>query len=416
MKEHVSNLLLSIVIPTKNRQEYALAAVESALRLSARNSEVEVIIRDCSDNDSLRGLLNSKFSDDGRYHYTYDPSKPSMTKNWDLAFSEACGLYVCGIGDDDAVLLNILDVVNYMVSNDIDCMRQPMIHYFWPGSFLDSYNSGKIVFPQRMAGAVWEIDLEKSYNSKIAACGFGYTHELPNAYHAIIKNSVLQEHRLLCGNIFNGTSLDAYSSFAFTKYIRVMAVTDFPFSIHGACPSSNTNRLNQKDKSLYKVHFDEFDDLKMPNFLPKLFSSEVSIAESAIVALQDTNRDHDIAKMNLAHVYGKSAALNLDMLVSLYAQYRIFQKPNRFAFGFSAAFRYYLTQRVRKASVGTCISLITRVSPSLVAYILNRFGNSNRVSCSNIREACLEVELGLPQNMSELCGASSDISLSQHKV
>ena len=399
MIEDQKPVILSIVIPTKNRQKYALAAVESVLRLDVSDCEIELIIRDCSDDESLRELLINKFCGDRKYNYIYDPSKPSMTENWDLAFSQASGVYVCGIGDDDAVLGNICDVVKYMIKNNIDCMRQPIVSYFWPGAYLGSHSSEKVLIPKNMKGQVSLVDIGKSFDAKVASCGFGYTHEMPNVYHAIIKGSILREHKVASGRIFNGTSIDAYSSYAFAKYTRTLAVVDFPFSIHGACPTSNTNRIVQKDKSVYKLHFDEFTDMKMPDFLPKLLTSEVSITESTVAALKDTGRESYVDTMNLAYVYGKSAALYPLMILSLYSDYRKFQRPDTFTFGFFSAFRYFFLQRIKGSLINSGISLISKYIPGLLDPLLKRVGNSNRVHCACIKEACLEIEQALPSTI-----------------
>ena len=42
----MSRPLLSIIIPTKNKQEYALAAVESVFRLHDNIDQIELIVRD----------------------------------------------------------------------------------------------------------------------------------------------------------------------------------------------------------------------------------------------------------------------------------------------------------------------------------------------------------------------------------
>ena len=394
--------LLSIVIPTKNRQEYAVAAFESVFRLDMSDCKIEVIIRDCSDDESLRDLLAAKCLGDEKYNYIYDSSKPSMTENWDLAFSQASGVYVCGIGDDDAVLGNICDVVKYMIKNDIDCMRQPMVSYFWPGAYLGSYSSEKVLIPKNMKGQVSFVDIEKRYETKLTSCGFGYTHEMPNVYHAIIKRRILSEHKAASGRIFNGTSMDAYSSFAFAKYTKTLAVADFPFSVHGACPTSNTNRIVQRDPSIYKLHFDEFTDLSMPDFLPKLWTSEVSITESAIAALKDTGRESFIDKMNFAYVYGKSAALYPRIILSLYSDYRKLSSSERFRFGFFSSFWYFLLQRIKGSLVESVYSLMSNYTPSLLGPVLERFGNSRRVKCASIKEACLEIERALPSSILDI--------------
>ena len=404
----MSRPLLSIIIPTKNKQEYALAAVESVFRLHDNIDQIELIVRDCSDNDNLRGLLKNKFSVTSNLIYIYDKTKPSMTENWDLAFSKATGLFVLGIGDDDAVLSNVISVVEYMQRHNLDCIRQPMAHYFWPGAFLGSYNCEKAVFPKKMCGDVWKVDIEKSYNAKIVSCGFGYTHELPNVYHAIIKNSILQKHKEACGRIFNGTSIDAYASFAFSKYTKNMAVLDFPFSIHGVCPTSNSNRLIQRNMKAYKLHFDEFSNLDFPPFLPSVLSSEVSISESMICALRDTNQECKIKLMNLAYVYGRTAAMNLNRVHSLKKEYDKFQGPDDFKFGFYSSFTHFFLQRTKQSITSRSLNAILKLFPSLTRHIFKYFGNSKRLNCQNIQDAYVEIEQVLPSAIKEPLELQSD--------
>ena len=47
--------LLSIVIPTRNRQKYLLSTVASILEITS--DDFEIIIHDNSDTDSLKGLI-----------------------------------------------------------------------------------------------------------------------------------------------------------------------------------------------------------------------------------------------------------------------------------------------------------------------------------------------------------------------
>ena len=53
----VSRPLLSIIIPTRNRQEFAASAIRCALAI--RSSEIEVIVQDCSDDEALSSLVAS---------------------------------------------------------------------------------------------------------------------------------------------------------------------------------------------------------------------------------------------------------------------------------------------------------------------------------------------------------------------
>ena len=105
MTEVNQSPLLSIIIPTKNRQHTCLYAIESGLLLN--KTDIEIIIQDCSDSNKLEKQIIDKFGIDARINYEYTDTKPSMTENWNRAFERSKGLYKCGIGDDDAVLPSI---------------------------------------------------------------------------------------------------------------------------------------------------------------------------------------------------------------------------------------------------------------------------------------------------------------------
>ena len=90
----------SIIIPTKNRQHTAIHAIKSCVLSSYQN--IEIIISDVSDNDSLRNIITNL--DDARVKYFYHPEGLSMKDNWEFGVSKTTGDYVSIIGDDDALM------------------------------------------------------------------------------------------------------------------------------------------------------------------------------------------------------------------------------------------------------------------------------------------------------------------------
>ena len=92
-----SRPLLSIIIPTCNRQVYAASAIRCALAIPS--SDIEVVVQDCSDEDTLSSLIAAE-SLDKRLSYRYE--RPAyMIQNWNRAIGRAIGEYLCLIGDDD---------------------------------------------------------------------------------------------------------------------------------------------------------------------------------------------------------------------------------------------------------------------------------------------------------------------------
>src|ERR1039458_3907261 len=99
-----SKPLLSIIIPTCNRQVYAASAIRCALAIPS--DDIEIVVQDCSDDDLLSSLIAPERLDK-RLSYRYE--RPAhMTENWNRAIGRATGEYVCIIGDDDGVIPEIV--------------------------------------------------------------------------------------------------------------------------------------------------------------------------------------------------------------------------------------------------------------------------------------------------------------------
>ena len=125
----MDEILLSIVIPTKNRQRYCIEAVKQIISLNLSN--IEVCIQDNSDKSDLKDTIEELAS---RYiKYQYHGESLSFVDNFSLAIEMASGEYVCMIGDDDGLLPNIVNVVNYAKINNIDAVIPGLnVVYFWP--------------------------------------------------------------------------------------------------------------------------------------------------------------------------------------------------------------------------------------------------------------------------------------------
>ena len=83
--------LLSIVIPTRNRQEYAASCIRSLLRILS--VDLEVVVQDNSDADELRRHLD-RHAIDERLNYTHRSGRVSVIDNCNDGVSRASGQYV----------------------------------------------------------------------------------------------------------------------------------------------------------------------------------------------------------------------------------------------------------------------------------------------------------------------------------
>lgn len=127
------NPLLSIVIPTRNRQVYCLAAVQQIVKLNLPS--VEIVVQDNSDNDYLSYSLNTPQMNAVHVRYTYEPGELSFVDNFSHGIENSCGEYVCMIGDDDGVLPSIHEVADYASRNNLDAVIPALNSvYFWPNN------------------------------------------------------------------------------------------------------------------------------------------------------------------------------------------------------------------------------------------------------------------------------------------
>ena len=100
---------LSIIIPTKNRQRYCLAAVKQILSLGMR--DFEICVQDNSDENTLEQEITSLGSH--LVKYNYHKGVLSFVDNFSEAVSLCSGKYACMIGDDDGLLSSIENIVEY---------------------------------------------------------------------------------------------------------------------------------------------------------------------------------------------------------------------------------------------------------------------------------------------------------------
>ena len=111
--------LLSIVIPTRNRQKYCIAAIKDIL--SYNDTSFELCIQDNSDDDSLADYIKHNIRDK-RLKYKYISKQLASIFNINDSLFLATGKYVILIGDDDTILSNIFDVVKWADSNGYDSL------------------------------------------------------------------------------------------------------------------------------------------------------------------------------------------------------------------------------------------------------------------------------------------------------
>ncbi len=95
----ISNVLVSIVIPTYNRAWGLKLAIESALAQTHANIEV-IVVDDCSQDETSQ-VAETAASKDGRVVFFRQPTNVGMVSNWGYGLQHTKGEFVIFLADDD---------------------------------------------------------------------------------------------------------------------------------------------------------------------------------------------------------------------------------------------------------------------------------------------------------------------------
>ncbi len=293
-----NNPLLSIVIPTRNRQYYCEYAIK--IILNYKQDNFELIIQDNSDDDTLAKFVS--IIEDSRLKYFYDAQPLASNKNMDLSIGKCTGDYVCMIGDDDVVLPEIFEIVEYMQQNDIDSVCTTYIpKYGWPNEELNI--NGKLTASKLKSQKKYNSIDVKSRLDKLFSCGIvDYTqYFLPRVYHGIVKREKLEAIKEKVGCYFGGLSPDIYSTISLSVLVDKHVIVDRAISIGGYCPQSTAGqaRANGHMGELKDApHLKYKADYQWDKLVPRFYSVETIWAESAIKAARDFDLDDLVAKFN----------------------------------------------------------------------------------------------------------------------
>lgn len=389
-----SDPLLSIVIPTRNRANYAIATIKSILSISS--PRLELVIQDSSDTRVLEELINSNISD-SRLRYNYSEPPVSAVANFNIAANLATGEYVCFIGDDDGVNPEIMQAVFWAKANDLDALRPNLVaNYFWPdihahaglerhaGKLFILNFTGKVTFP------VADIEARKCVRN----AGLTYLDTyLPKIYHGIVRKKCLDKVQCLTGEHFKGLSPDIFGALAVSNFVTRMAAIDYPLTISGtsffsgagdSAAGKHKGRLEDapqlRDRNGY-----QWDDL-----IPRFYSVQTIWAESAVVALRETNRLDLLKEFNLPLLYAQCVTSHFDFTQIIVSNmYRAFSSMNKGSLSGSAEFLYYM------AAI-----LIKRAKKSFVYRIRIRFSRKSHEidGLANIEEAMNALGIYLADN------------------
>ena len=288
--------IISVIIPTKNRQLYAQRTVNQVLAL---DNDIEVIVHDNSDNDTLYTLIKDRIDND-RLKYAYEKEALSFSENYNRAAELADGDYFCAIGDDDGVLPNIVECAKWMGNNGIDIVKPSKDQvYFYPGNINKKKNA--CLGFGNYTGSFFYSNPETSVIALLDDGGCNYLDKnLAGSYHGLVDMRIMNKVRDITGKYYSGLTPDMYSVICLSLLPHLkFAILDYPITLPGVCPLSGS-AASDSGKHIGQLqdapHLKALPDYKWSDLVPRYYSVETIWAETMIYAIHQMGRDELIEK------------------------------------------------------------------------------------------------------------------------
>jgi glycosyltransferase involved in cell wall biosynthesis len=283
------DLMLSIVIPTKNRYKYLKEALNTLSKIDS--SHFEIVIHDNSDNnEEIIEYLNINSFKNVRY--LYEKNYLSVSENSSRGLDSANGKYVCMIGDDDSVSTKIVDVVKWMSLNQIDTCIFNLARFYWSDIEFKRVKYSTLSFIKK-PGHAKKLSAKKELIKSIEIGGTSLL-KMPKVYHGIASKKILMKIKEKYGTYFPGPSPDMANAAALALlsehhyYIPVpIIISGYSFKSTGGMGTRGNHLAELKDV----VHISKEQVELWEEKNPKYWLPQTVWAESLIKALKNANSD-----------------------------------------------------------------------------------------------------------------------------
>ncbi|AIQ97820.1 glycosyltransferase [Prochlorococcus sp. MIT 0801] len=234
----------SLVIPTRNRQDFVVDAVTYYLKYIEDLGEI--IIADNSDNKrSIFQALKLFLFDSRLKILPSQNSTLSMKDNWERGVAETKGEWVSIIGDDDIISPDLIFFLRNFLAKFPDSLEYEAfswraISFSWMGVDINGRRNPSCIpiDGSKITGLISQNYLENilSWTKPKRTMGCG-----PSIYHGLWKRSLINKVKdLNNGLLFDAQTVDFDAGYNALLCTEKFVVLERPFSILGSCPKSNS--------------------------------------------------------------------------------------------------------------------------------------------------------------------------------
>ncbi|CAN7268622.1 glycosyltransferase [Rhizobium sp. LjRoot98] len=234
---------LTICVPSRNRQRYFQETIRSLL-VNMR-TDVEYIFADNSDDVSIMNGFMEEIAGDPRVKYLPSVGRVlSMVENWDRCVEMATGEFICMIGDDDHVDVNVVDLIarTQAQHSSVDVFVWNRLSYNWPDNRAKRCN---VTIPLKTE--VHKIPRSALYREFFSWKGEAGTPNMAfGFYHGAVSMQVMNKIKARFGGKYC-----EYPTVDFDNVCKVLVTAEHffyserPFSVLGACVESNSAKIGQ---------------------------------------------------------------------------------------------------------------------------------------------------------------------------
>lgn len=290
--------LLSIVVPTCNRLEVATKTIAT---LAAQQTDVEIIVQDCGDDDRLGAMLTAAGA--GRVSYRHAGRNLSMAENWSEGLARATGTYVTVVGDDDGMLPEGAAAARWMAREGLEALNiqgSGLVRYRWPTVGREGY-----AFLYDATGTAAPLDAPAEFHRQCRGHG-GTIEWLAGPYYGIVRRDILCRLRERTGCWADGLSPDHYLALTVSSVVERAMRVDYPLFLAGKCAQRPTSQETDGAVEHTRKHVAQYASLRWPEHLPQEpLTYRAATAQTLDVALRRLGRADLTRELALAEVYGE---------------------------------------------------------------------------------------------------------------
>ncbi len=296
--------VVSVIIPTHERAQYAVPTIRAMLGLKGG---VEVVVCDTSAEDHISEALRD-IEDPSRLKIVRPGRVLSVVDNFNTALSAATGRYLTFIGDDDFVSEQIVTVSDWAEVNHIDAIKFsfPAL-YYWP-DFRHKTQGSAFAGTLRtspFSGTVTEHDAKAAALQALSNFGGGVM-DMPRAYAGLISRALVDRVQDKYGALFGGVSPDIYSAFLISQESQKCVRIDYPIIVPGASGASTAGQsANGKHVGALRdnAHIRPFLHLVWDQRIPEFYSVPTVWSYSLLKAVEQ--HGEFVERINFARLYLK---------------------------------------------------------------------------------------------------------------